>query len=392
MDNGYGIVNSREEIERTEQQTLATFAAHSATSRGRKYPEDDHPFRTRFQRDRDRVIHSAAFRRLEYKTQVFVNTEGDHYRTRLTHTLEVAQISRTIARGLKLNEDLSETIALVHDLGHTPFGHAGEEVLDKLMQKHAGERFNHNQQSLRVVEHIERRYPDFPGLNLTYETREGIVKHETSYDIPEASDYHPDESATLEAQLVNFADEIAYNCHDVDDGLFSYVIELDDIMEIPIWRDLYHESQKKYPGLSRSKRQYHVIRMMINREVTDLIFTTAKAIKERGIETLDDVRNCKEHLMTFSPDLLEDNRVLRKFLFDNMYRHWRLIRMTGKARRILNSLFEAYMEEPRQLPPKYSLLAEQNSKVQVICDYVAGMTDRFAQLEYKRLFDPYERV
>ncbi len=388
----YGLVNTREEIERNEAQTLAPFAALSRDSQGRKFPEDDHPFRTRFQRDRDRVIHSAAFRRLEYKTQVFVNHEGDHYRTRLTHTIEVAQISRSIARGLRLNEDLTETVALVHDLGHTPFGHAGEEILDDLMKHHAGQGFNHNQQSLRVVEHIEKRYPDYDGLNLTYETREGIVKHETDYDVPEAHEYDPELNATLEAQIVNFADEIAYNCHDVDDGLFSDVLNRDEIMDVRIWRELYEQSEKMYPNLTRSKRQYHVIRQMINREVTDMIYTAAKRLHDEGISLLDDVRNSRVRLVDFSDDLQEQNRELKSFLMENMYRHTRLIRMTNKARRILTNLFEAYMDDPRQLPAKYCAQATDGAKPQVICDYIAGMTDRFAILEYRKLFDPYERV
>jgi dGTPase len=392
MNDFENAINLRHEIERSEEQTLAPYAALSSRSLGRKYPEEDHPYRTRFQRDRDRVIHSAAFRRLEYKTQVFVNHEGDHYRTRLTHTLEVAQISRTIARGLRLNEDLAETIALVHDLGHTPFGHAGEEALDGLMFEHADTRFSHNRQSLRVVEHIERRYPDFPGLNLTYETREGIVKHATSYDIPEAEDYEPELNATLEAQIVNFADEIAYNCHDVDDGLFSDVLNLDGIAQVPLWQGLYERSQSQYPELSKSKRQYHVIRMLINREVTDLIQTTAREITASGIKSIEDVRNCDSPIMRFSDVLSQDNARLKAYLMDNMYRHWRLVRMTSKAKRILTSLFDAYLDNPKQLPPKYSAAAENESPTQVICDYIAGMTDRFALLEYKKLFDPFEKV
>lgn len=392
MDSRNGIVNLREEIEEHEARSLAPFAALSRDSLGRRYPEEDHPFRTRFQRDRDRVIHSAAFRRLEYKTQVFVNHEGDHYRTRLTHTLEVAQISRTVARGLRLNEDLAETIALVHDLGHTPFGHAGEEALNNLMKKHAGGSYNHNVQSLRVVEHIERRYPGFPGLNLTYETREGIVKHETSYDVPEASDYDPELSPTLEAQIVNLADEIAYNCHDVDDGLFSDVLHLDEIMDVPLWRNLFVQSEKQNPGLSRSKRQYHVIRMMINREVTDLVETLAENIRQNRISSLDDVRGFGDSLAHFSDELAAENTKLKGFLMEHMYRHPRLIRMTGKANRILTSLFETYLDNPKQLPAKYAGMTEKHDAAQVICDYIAGMTDRFALLEYKKLFDPFERV
>ncbi len=386
------ILNSRYRIEKIEKETLAPYAALSGESTGRRYPEDDHPFRTKFKRDRDRVIHSAAFRRLEYKTQVFVNSEGDHFRTRLTHTLEVAQISRTIARGLRLNEDLAETIALVHDLGHTPFGHAGEDILNSLMSQHANGSFNHNRQSLRIVEHIERRYPDFPGLNLTYETREGIVKHETSYDLPEADDYEPHLNATLEAQIVNFADEIAYNCHDVDDGLFSNVLKLDEIMNVPLWRELYYESERLHPGLSRSKRQFHVIRMMINREVTDLINSSAEQIDRNKIVSLDDVRQCKNKLILFSAELVELNNILKEFLSEKMYQHWKLIRMTGKAHRVITALFESYLEEPRQLPPSYSRKAIEGSASQVICDYIAGMTDRFALLEYQRLFDPSEPV
>ncbi|MCK4656052.1 MAG: deoxyguanosinetriphosphate triphosphohydrolase [candidate division Zixibacteria bacterium] len=392
MENRNGIVNLREEIEENEARTLAPFAALSRDSRGRKYAESDHPFRSRYQRDRDRVVHSAAFRRLEYKTQVFVNHEGDHYRTRLTHTLEVAQISRTIARGLRLNEDLAETIALVHDLGHTPFGHAGEDALNSLMRKHANASYNHNRQSLRVVEYLERRYPDYPGLNLTFETREGIVKHETSYDAPEAEDYDPELNATLEAQIVNFSDEIAYNCHDVDDGLFSDVLQLEEIMEVPLWRDLYLQSEKQYHGLSRSKRQYHVIRQMINREVTDLIYSTAANLSDKKIGSLDDVRNCDEPIALFSPELVADNTQLKGFLMEKMYRHSRLIRMTGKAHKILTSLFETYLQNPLTLPPKYNRMTEEQETSQVVCDYIAGMTDRFAILEYKRLFDPSERV
>ncbi len=387
-----GLIVTRERIEEIEGITCASYAAHSKKSRGRVHAENEHPYRTCFQRDRDRIIHSAAFRRLEYKTQVFVNHEGDHYRTRLTHTLEVAQISRTIARALSLNEDLAEAIALAHDLGHTPFGHAGEEILDSLMQKHAGLRFNHNMQSLRVVDTIERRYPGFRGLNLSYELREGIVKHETDYDVSDAAGFHPEEMPTLEAQLVDLADEIAYNCHDVDDGLWSGVIELDDIMQVPLFNEIYSFSEKEQPDLTRSKRQYHVIRLMINREVTDLIDTTASNLKEHGIRNLEDVRGFGGKLISFSADLLNKNAELKKFLYKNMYRHWRLIRMTDKSRRILTGLFEAYFENPGQLPPKYARRAEEGEKALTIADYIAGMTDRFAMMEYKKLFDPFERV
>lgn len=385
-------LNSNESLQEYEKLTLAPYAAFSRNSRGRKHHENDHAYRTCYQRDRDRIIHSAAFRRLEYKTQVFVNHEGDHYRTRLTHTLEVAQISRTIARALKLNEDLAEAIALAHDLGHTPFGHAGEDILDALMKSHSEKGFNHNMQSLRVVEQIERRYPGFPGLNLSYEVREGIVKHETDYDISEIADYDPDQKPTLEAQIVDLADEIAYNCHDVDDGLWSGVLALSEIMEVPLFNQIYKKSEKELPELTRSKRQYHVIRLMINLEVTDLIKATVENLKKFEIKTLEDVRGHDSKLLSFSDELERENSVLKKFLFERMYRHWRLIRMTDKARRILNALFEAYYDNPRQLPPKYANRAEDGSKAQVIADYMAGMTDRFAMIEYKKLFDPFEKV
>jgi len=384
--------NTREMIENNEELTLAPYAALSRNSRGREFHEDEHPYRTCFQRDRDRIIHSAAFRRLEYKTQVFVNHEGDHYRTRLTHTLEVAQISRTIARALRLNEDLAEAIALAHDLGHTPFGHAGEEILDSLMREHADLPFNHNLQSLRVVEYIERRYPGFPGLNLSFEVREGIVKHETDYDRSTLDKYYPEESPTLEAQIVDLADEIAYNCHDVDDGIWSGVLHLEDLMEIDLFRELFTLSETSQPNLTTSKRQYHVIRLMINREVTDLINTTVANLKKNEINTLEDIRSFGSKLASFSNELKSKNKVLKDNLFERMYRHWRLIRMTDKARRILTALFRAYFENPRQLPPKYADRAVNENKALTIADYMAGMTDRFAMIEYKKLFDPFEKV
>lgn len=386
------LLNTRENIEKNEKMILAPFAAHSVDSLGRRYDEKEHPYRTCFQRDRDRIIHSAAFRRLEYKTQVFVNHEGDHYRTRLTHTLEVAQISRTIARALKLNEDLAEAIALAHDLGHTPFGHAGEDILNSLMQKHAGQHFNHNLQSLRVVDLIERRYPGFPGLNLSYEVREGIVKHETDYDISDAANFHPDEHPTLEAQLVDLADEIAYNCHDVDDGLWSGVLPLNELMEVPLFGKLYRLSEEQQPDLTISKRQYHVIRLMIDSEVSDLIRTTVKNLERKNISSLENVRHADCKLVGFSQELISENSRLKKFLFEKMYRHWRLIRMSDKSRRILTGLFEAYFDNPAQLPPKYAKQAVDDNKALTIVDYIAGMTDRFAMMEYRKLFDPFEKV
>jgi dGTPase len=380
----------REELERQEESSLASFATKSSHSRGRRYPEEPHPYRTDFQRDRDRIIHSTAFRRLEYKTQVFVSHEGDHYRTRLTHTIEVAQISRSIARALKLNEDLSEAIALVHDLGHTPFGHAGEETLNEIMKGHNG--FEHNRQTLRVVDLLEEKYPDFPGLNLTYELREGVMKHETSYDHPLPAEFNPKEKATLECQLVNLADEIAYYCHDLDDGLSSDLLKVDELNQVPLWANLAGELSKKYPHLSADQRRHQLVRTLIDFEASDLIGETKSAIVTNNIKSIKDVRGAKENIINFSEQTKKLNIQLREFLFEKMYRHYRMIRMADKAGRIINQLFNAYLEDSYQLPPSFRERLKHEDKMQLICDYIAGMTDRFALQEYKKLFDPFERV
>jgi dGTPase len=380
----------REELEEQEEKFLAPYATKSSESKGRKYPEEDHPYRTNFQRDRDRIIHSTAFRRLEYKTQVFVNHEGDHYRTRLTHTIEVAQISRSIARALRLNEDLAEAIALVHDLGHTPFGHAGEETLNEIMKDHGG--FEHNQQTLRVVDLLEEKYPDFPGLNLTYEVREGIMKHETIYDHPIPEEFAPHQQATLECQAVNLADEIAYHCHDIDDGLASYVLKEEELNQINLWRDLTKNLEKQYANLSPSQRRHQLVRMLINFEVSDLIEKTTRRIQKYQIKTLEDVRNAQTKVVSFSDHTEELNNELKKFLFERMYRHYRMIRMADKAKRIIHQLFEVYLNNLDQLPPSFRQRLKDEDKMQLICDYIAGMTDRFALQEYKKLFDPFERV
>jgi dGTPase len=380
----------REEIEEQEKRILAPYATKSSETKGRRYPEEDHPYRTHFQRDRDRIIHSTAFRRLEYKTQVFVNHEGDHYRTRLTHTIEVAQISRSIARALRLNEDLAEAIALVHDLGHTPFGHSGEETLNEIMKDHGG--FEHNQQSLRVVDLLEERYPDFPGLNLTYEVREGIMKHETIYDRPIPTEFNPHKKATLECQIVNLADEIAYNCHDVDDGLASDVLKEEELNEIALWHNIAKEVKKQYLHLSASQRRHQIVRKMINFEVSDLLCETDKKIQKYQIKSVEDVRNATENIISFCNSTKKLNSQLKMFLFDKMYRHYRMIRMADKARRIVTQLFEVYLNNSDQLPPSFSSKIKEENKMQLVCDYVAGMTDRFALQEYKKLFDPFERV
>jgi dGTPase len=380
----------REEMEEQEKKVLAPYATKSSQTKGRRYQEEDHPYRTHFQRDRDRIIHSTAFRRLEYKTQVFVNHEGDHYRTRLTHTIEVAQISRSIARALRLNEDLAEAIALVHDLGHTPFGHSGEETLNEIMKDHGG--FEHNHQSLRVVDLLEEKYPNFPGLNLTYEVREGIMKHETIYDRPIPNEFNPHKKATLECQLVNLADEIAYNCHDVDDGLASDVLKEEELNEVTLWHDIAREVKKQYLHLSPSQRRHQIVRMIINFEVSDLLSETNKKIQKYQIKSVEDVRNAGENTICFSSHTKKLNSQLKMFLFDKMYRHYRMIRMADKARRIVTQLFEVYLNNSDQLPPSFSSKIKEENKMQLVCDYVAGMTDRFALQEYKKLFDPFERV
>jgi dGTPase len=380
----------REELENREEEFLAPYAVMSKQSRGRVHAEKDHPYRTNFQRDRDRIIHSTAFRRLEYKTQVFVNHEGDHYRTRLTHTLEVAQISRSIARALNLNEDLAEAIGLVHDVGHTPFGHAGEETLGEIMKDHGG--FEHNRQTLRVVDLLEERYPDFPGLNLTYEVREGIMKHQTLYDHPLPVDFNPDQKATLECQLVSLADEIAYHCHDIDDGLASFVLKEEELNQIELWKNLVGDLTKRYSELSPSQRRHQVVRMLINFEVSDLIQETNKNLEGQKVKSVEDVRGAKENTVQFSETTRKLNRQLKDFLFDKMYRHYRMIRMADKARRIIARLFEVYLENSDQLPPSFRQQLKDENKMQLICDYIAGMTDRFALQEYKKLFDPFERV
>lgn len=380
-----------------EDRILAPFAMRNRESLGRAHPEPPHPYRTDFQRDRERIIHSAAFRRLEYKTQVFVNHEGDNYRTRLTHSIEVAQIARSVARALALNEDLAEAVALAHDLGHTPFGHAGEEALNKKMAADGG--FSHNSQSLRVVDVLEERYPGFRGLNLTFEVREGIVKHETIYDKPDAEGFHPEWRPTLEAQLVNLADEIAYNSHDLDDGLRSGLIGWDDPAGIAIWSELNDVSAREHPGLDRRLRRYRIVRLLIGWQVTDLISHAARRIEEMDIRSLADVRNADDAPMRFSPEFGEKIAALKHFLFQNMYRHFRVSRMAAKGERILHELFDAYVDDVRQLPPKFRQRIEQIGEAdrarhvrQVVCDYLAGMTDRYAMLEYRKLFDPFEKV
>jgi len=378
-------------INEYEKYILADYAMHSRFSRGRRYKEKEHPYRSCYQRDRDRIIHCAAFRRLEYKTQVFIIHEGDYYRTRLTHTLEVSQIARTIACALRLNVDLVEAIALAHDLGHTPFGHSGEDILNELMHRHGG--FNHNLQGLRVVEVLEERYPEFPGLNLTWEVREGMVKHSSTFDKAGYLDeFCPEESSTLEAQVVDLADEIAYDNHDLDDGLTSGLINEEELKKVQLWKDISSRITQKYNRLSDSERKYLIIRQLIDLQVTDLIQNTLKNIKNMGIKNYMDVKKNKQRIANFSKDMLELRLPLRNFLMDNLYNNYRVIRMSNKAKHFIRELFKSYINNPGVLPLHIQKRIKKDGLYRAVCDYIAGMTDRFAQDEYKKLFDPYEKV
>lgn len=376
----------------TEELILAPYAMKSRFSRGRKYGEPEHPYRSPYQRDRDRVIHSTAFRRLEYKTQVFVNHEGDYYRTRLTHSLEVAQIARTIAKALKLNEDLTEALALAHDLGHTPFGHAGEEILNNLMKGHGG--FNHNLQTLKIVDVLEERYPGFPGLNLTWETREGIIKHTTEFDqaaIPQ--ELEPHLMPTLEAQIVDIADEIAYDNHDLDDGLASGLIRETALDEIPLWRATKGNVEKDQPRTNDTLKRYQIIRRLISILVDDCITESQRRILHAGVACSDDVRSFQGRLIDFSDVVKNDRLPLRRFLKEALYQHYRVNRMSDKAKRFIEALFGAYINNTAMLPHEHQeKIHSPQDAWRVICDYIASMTDRFALDEYEKLFNPYKKV
>ena len=384
------MIITRQHLQDIEEQTLAPYAVKSHHYQGRQHPEKEAENRTPFQRDRDRVVHSKAFRRLEYKTQVFVYHEGDHYRTRLTHTMEVSGVSQTIARNLGLNQDLATTIALAHDLGHPPFGHSGEEALDALMKDCGG--FDHNKQSLRVIELLEWRYPDFPGLNLTWETREGIVKHNTPYDTPDPDVFEAGKCASIEAQVANLADEITYNTHDIDDGVSAGILSLDELAELDIWDEAIREAAEKSGHVDATRQRYQIIRTLINQQITDVIHTTHKNIEQHGLQSVDDVRDLGQNVVDYSPGLTEKNSQLRTFLMDNFYRQYRIMRMSRKATRFIEDLFNEFRQDPRQLPPPVQRDMETMPLERAICDYIAGMTDRYALDEHKRLFDPHERV
>ncbi len=384
---------TRETLEQRESLTLAPYAMTNAASRGRRHPETKDPFRLDFQRDRDRIIHTTAFRRLEYKTQVFVYSEGDHYRNRLTHSIEVAQIGRTLARGLGCNEDLTEAICLSHDLGHPPFGHVGEDTLNTLMAEYGG--FDHQRQTFRVVTELEHRYPDHPGLNLTYEVLEGVVKHDTDYDLADARDFNPHERGTLECQLANLADEIAYNTSDLDDGLRSGILKPRAVAQLALARKaLAQLGLPQDTDLGEDMLRYRFVRRLVGIEVTDTIRATAANLAAAGVQSLAGLRAQPTNTAGYSPAMQEDNRELRHFLFDNFYRHFRVMRMAVKAERTLTNLFHAYVARPEQLPSetRENVTSDPGGLQRVIADYLAGMTDRYAIQEYRRLFDMEERA
>ena len=372
-------------LEKIEEETLAPYAVHASRSKGRKYPENEPQYRTCFQRDRDRVLHTTSFRRLEYKTQVFINYEGDYYRTRLTHTLEVTQIGRTIARALGANEDLVETICMAHDLGHPPFGHSGEAILNQLMSDHGG--FNHNHQSYRIVTELEHRYTQFPGLNLSWEVLEGIVKHETEYDKTDALDFDAHLRGHLEAQITNVADELAYTSHDLDDGLRSGMITTDMLADIDLWNMVVEQMDLSSCQLDDLTR-HGIIRELIGLEVDSMINNSIDRLQRSGIMTLEELQSMPNNVVGFDDVMRAHNRELKDFLFRNMYRNYRVVRMQKKAEHVLSELFNAYIAEPSMLPLHFQEQIENKGREQTICDYLAGMTDRFAVDEYQKLFDP----
>ena len=372
----------RQQMEADERRVLAPFAQKSGDSRGRKFPEPSHGYRMEFQRDRARIIHSRAFRRLEYKTQVFLNGTGDHLRTRLTHSIEVASISRTIARSLSLNEDLAETIALAHDLGHSPFGHSGEEMLAECMQEHGG--FEHNRQSLRVVELLENAYPNFSGLNLTFEVREGLRKHQALYDppTPEEEKYR---CPSLEAQIANVADEITYYSHDLDDAVDFEILNAPQLEEDAVWQRSHRAVLRRYPQAREPELHKLIIRDIIDAEVQDVVTTSAQSIVDVGVQSADEVRKQQSPLIRYSDDLSEANRELRRFLYQNVYYHPRVAEVNRQACEMLRKVFEAYVVDPDRLGEAAAKRIEAEGLHRTVCDYIAGMTDRYLIEEYARI-------
>ncbi len=388
-------------IEHAYESTLAPYACKTCHSRGRVHNEPETAHRNPYQRDRDRIIHSTAFRRLEYKTQVFVNHEGDHYRTRLTHSIEVAQIARSICRSMSLHEDLAEAVALAHDLGHTPFGHSGQDALNAVMEPYGG--FEHNRQSLRIVEGLEHKYAAFTGLNLSYETREGIVKHHSTYDTPQNSDlshFRLHEQPALEAQIGNLADEIAYNNHDIDDGYRAGMLSIDDLKGLALFGRFYEEVEQEFPDAIERLKVNETVRHMINFLIVDVIEETSLRIQEQEITSFADVRAASSALVGFSKPVRQMNGEMKKFLYKNMYRHYRVARMANKAERVLREIFEVYIENPSMLPEnqqhemseaKVSNELTKKRQARIIADYIAGMTDRYALEEHERLFNVHAR-
>ena len=386
------MICTREEIEQRERETLAPYGMKSADSKGRVTPEEEPEHRTAFQRDRDRILHTTAFRRLEYKTQVFVNHEGDYYRTRLTHTLEVAQIGRTLARMLGANEDLVEAICLVHDIGHPPFGHSGEMTLAKLMKDHGG--FDHNQQALRIVTRLEQRYKRHEGLNLTFEVREGIVKHETEYDVSSVgAEYEPEKIANLEAQIANIADELAYTAHDLDDGLYAGLIVPKTLDGLGLW-DLGMKSIGITSAEFSEIERHRLVRRLIGILVRDVATATSQRLEEANPQSVDALQRMPAPVIGHSAEFKEMVRELKDFLYEHMYRSYRVVRMAQKAERFITQLFNAYVQEPNMLPDTTQAKLDKVNGVpieRIVTDYVAGMTDRYALEEYQRLFDPFTK-
>jgi dGTPase len=378
------MIWSREKLIELEALTLAPYAQKSGETAGRHFVEPPHPFRTDYQRDYARIIHSRAFRRLEYKTQVFLNGTGDHLRTRLTHTMEVVSVSRCIARALGLNEDLVESIALAHDLGHAPFGHSGEEMLDKLMRGQGG--FDHNEQSLRIVQQIEKKYPHIDGLNLTFELLEGLQKHREFYEPPPGSHAVCYLNPSLEAQVANLADEIAYYSHDLDDGLDCHLIHPAQLESLEVWQESYEEVKRRYPEIEGRELVAYVIRCIIDREVEDVIATSARRIAETKVGSVEDVRRQPQPLIGYSGPLCEANRALRKFLYANLYYHPDVSQVNRRACEMLGRVFETYIENPNLLGGNTATRIERDGLHRAVCDYLSGMTDRYLLDEYARLF------
>ena len=378
-------MRTRLEYEEFEERHLAPYAQKSSQTRGRVHPEKEHPLRTVYQRDRDRIVHCRAFRRLEYKTQVFLNHEGDHYRTRLTHTMEVAGIGRTVARILGLNEDLTEAIALVHDVGHPPFGHTGESALNELMEKFGG--FEHNLQSLRVVDVLEKKYPDFDGLNLSWEVREGIIKHRDRCWSPGLRLEGLGRFPSLEGQIIDCADQIAYNTHDIDDGLASNLLSDAHLSETALWRQVNLESRRSYPNSGSEVRIFHSVRNLIDFLVSDLATQSSKTIAEQGVQSADEARNSPVPLIGFSPEVANGMRELRDFLYANLYQHPIVEGRNAISRKIIEKLFRLYVVEPATFDESLSRRGTDLPIERIVCDYIAGMTDRYALEKYNEHFN-----